>query len=1134
MFKKEEDLNLSDLIDIKFLQEFQDNFAKAMNVASITVDDRGPITQPSNFSDFCSKYTRGSELGLQKCIECDIKWGNFTSGPREPLIYTCHTGLTDFAVPIVVEGKYLGTILGGQVLTEPPNEDSFRKVARELLIDENEYIEALKKIKIMPIEKVREAANLLHLVANSISEISHKNLELIKKNQKESFYRTITETIRSSLDIGETKKKVVEIVGKALNTDRCFIIEYDKKTDNFLPINDEYLSSDSIIHYRGVDVNKEAPDFAGALKDGKNIIINNKGISINEYNRNFDIEKVAIKKYEINSALVVPLYYYDKLLGALAVHYVKKEHYIGEEEIELLKNIANQVSIAIHQANLYKITQVQAEREKLIGDIIAKSLSTFDINQIKQIVNDVGRITKADRCYFIQVDLAENKVSPVDFEGEYLSSSDIKSIIGYDFPREDMESFIEMLLMAKDLVFLDYELIRQDKSEKYRGVNNYSTLFELKTGMGIPLFYMGELKAILGIGYVKEKVFPSLDELDFLRILGNQIGMAFNQILLYQDTKKTAESEKALRKIMLSSVSTFDLKEAIKSMVTEAGMLFKADRCFFNEVDAETDSNLPIKDYAEYLSSSDIRSHLTRQTVKSETEGFIKVSKQRKVVFVEDVGKIYLPDDTRQMLVDDLSVKSYLIVPVFYGDIMYGSLVLHYVHNYKSFNQNELDMAQAIANQSAIVIHQTQLYKQTQAQAEREILLRKIFETMRSSLAINDTKNKVVNAVGKALNADRCFITEYNSTEDCFYIDRYSEYLLSTNEKSFVGVNTKNFKKNFFVDLLRNHHEINYANIEDFIVENNLQNTSEERFLRGYGIKSSYSIPIYYANSLFGYIVIDYTNDYRKLDENEIEFLRLISTQAGIALYHSELYVKAQESARFKGEFIANMSHEIKTPLNIIIGFSDILSESQLEHSKQVEYLKNINKSGKHLLALTNDIINISKIESGNIELNYEKIDSGQLIMSVVSSIKLIADTKNINIEVDIIRADISADKKMLTQILYNLLNNALKFTPEMGRIAIKSEVDDDKLIVSVEDTGIGINSDEYDIIFEKFKQVDSSYTRRQQGAGLGLSIAKKIIEQHNGSIHVESIKGKGARFWFILPNASKIDAQAYSSHCEM
>jgi len=326
MEAKDKKINLSDLIDVKFLQEFQDTLAKIMDVASVTVDNNGPITKPSKFTDFCIKQTTGNDVGFAKWNECCLKYGKIAAEKGEPVVYTCDTGLTDFVVPIMVEGENVGSILGGQVLIQEPNKDYFRKIARTLEIDEGKYLAEIAKVKILSSEKVEAAAHLLFLVANGISEISHKHLELVEKDKIDNLYKAIMETIRGSLDIEATKQAIVEIVGKALNADRCFIIEYDKSNDEFLTINDEYLSSNEITGYTGVDVNKDIPEFAAVLKKGKSVIINNKENCTKAYSQNYDIEINASEQYNVNSAFAFPLYYLDELIGALAIHYVDKKH----------------------------------------------------------------------------------------------------------------------------------------------------------------------------------------------------------------------------------------------------------------------------------------------------------------------------------------------------------------------------------------------------------------------------------------------------------------------------------------------------------------------------------------------------------------------------------------------------------------------------------------------------------------------------------------------------------------------------------------------------------------------------------------------------------------------------------------
>ncbi len=180
----EEDIKLSEVIDVEFLQKFQDTFAEATGMASIIVDSEGPVTRPSNFSDFCIMYTRESKEGFKRCNECDLRGGKISATTGEPYLYCCHARLRDFAAPIIVDGKLIGSVLGGQVLATPPDKELFKQTAKALEIDEEKYLDALDKIKIVPESQIEAAAKILFVVANAISEIGYRNWKLSKNTDR--------------------------------------------------------------------------------------------------------------------------------------------------------------------------------------------------------------------------------------------------------------------------------------------------------------------------------------------------------------------------------------------------------------------------------------------------------------------------------------------------------------------------------------------------------------------------------------------------------------------------------------------------------------------------------------------------------------------------------------------------------------------------------------------------------------------------------------------------------------------------------------------------------------------------------------------------------------------------------------
>jgi signal transduction histidine kinase len=229
---------------------------------------------------------------------------------------------------------------------------------------------------------------------------------------------------------------------------------------------------------------------------------------------------------------------------------------------------------------------------------------------------------------------------------------------------------------------------------------------------------------------------------------------------------------------------------------------------------------------------------------------------------------------------------------------------------------------------------------------------------------------------------------------------------------------------------------------------------------------------------------------------------------------------------QFKDEFMANMSHELRTPLNSIIGFSEILVDGLAGdiNEEQQEFINNILSSGKHLLLIINDILDLSKIRSGRMKLYIEEIRSDELITDIRQTISGVIQGKNqqftqiVNEKV----TTLNIDKKKVKQVLLNLLGNANKFTSEGGTIELQispaQQNGESAIRFSVADSGIGISPENFELIFDEFRQVDGSHSREYEGTGLGLPIAKKLVELHGGKIWVESKVNHGTTFHFTLP----------------
>jgi signal transduction histidine kinase len=295
------------------------------------------------------------------------------------------------------------------------------------------------------------------------------------------------------------------------------------------------------------------------------------------------------------------------------------------------------------------------------------------------------------------------------------------------------------------------------------------------------------------------------------------------------------------------------------------------------------------------------------------------------------------------------------------------------------------------------------------------------------------------------------------------------------------------------------------------------------------GFRSILAVPMLRAGATIGVLTLTRVGQPKPFTEKQIELVKVFADQAVIAIENVRLFNEIQDKTRqlevankHKSEFLANMSHELRTPLNAIIGFSEALLERMFGelNEKQADYLKDIHESGRHLLSLINDILDLSKIEAGRMELELSCFHLPTAISNAMTLIRERAQHHGIALGADIDPAlgELQADERKVKQILLNLLSNAVKFTPDGGRVDVSAKRDTTRVEIAVRDTGIGIAPEDQTALFEEFRQVGRDSLRRAEGTGLGLALTRKFAELHGGDIRVASEPGKGSTFTVSLP----------------
>jgi signal transduction histidine kinase len=502
----------------------------------------------------------------------------------------------------------------------------------------------------------------------------------------------------------------------------------------------------------------------------------------------------------------------------------------------------------------------------------------------------------------------------------------------------------------------------------------------------------------------------------------------------------------------------------------------------------------------------------------------------RQTLHIEDIRPLLDTEfaGTRAVRTADVGVRTVLVTPLLREGTPIGAILIRRTE-VRPFTEKQVALLKTFADQAVIAIENVRLFKELQART-RELArsveelqaLGEVGRAVSSTLDIETVLSTIVSRANQLAGTDGGMIYEYDAEAE--------EFHLRATQNLDMG----------FVDLLRSTRirkgegavgrmavTFEPAQIPDIELDASYQSRLRDAALRE-GYHALLAVPLLREHRIIGALLVNRRTP-GEFAPDVIELLRTFASQSALAIQNARLFQELEEKSRqlevadrHKSEFLASMSHELRTPLNAVIGFSEVLLDRMFGelNPKQDEYLQDILASGRHLLSLINDILDLAKIEAGRMELEVTDFHLPQAIDNAITLIRERAARRAITLEVDVDPrlGEIKGDERKVKQVLLNLLSNAIKFTPEGGRVKVQAGLADGFAEISVIDTGVGIAPEDHEAVFEEFRQVGSDYAKKHEGTGLGLTLSRRFVELHGGKIWVKSQLGQGATFTFTLP----------------
>jgi signal transduction histidine kinase len=640
-----------------------------------------------------------------------------------------------------------------------------------------------------------------------------------------------------------------------------------------------------------------------------------------------------------------------------------------------------------------------------------------------------------------------------------------------------------------------------------------------RTLLTVPLLKENELIGVIGI--YRQEVRPFTDkQIELVNNFASQAVIAVENARLLNelrqrtgDLSESLEQQTATSKVLeVISRSAFDLQAVFETVAESSVRLCGADRAFIYRFDGEflrmaVAFNTPQK-LKDFRSQNPIRPgrHI----------GSGRAALERRTVLIPDaLADSEYSDESKNIE----PLRTILAVPILKGDDLLGVIAIYTLEEVRPFADKQIALVETFADQAAIAIENVRLLDELRQSLEQQTATADMLKLIsRSTFDLKSVLNTLVESAARLCEAD---ITTISREKDGHYHvvaaygfppglqDYYETMPMDQGRGSLFGRILFERKPVQIVDVLA---DPEYAMRE-------LQKRA--------GFRTVLGVPLLRDGVPIGLLSVNRTT-VRPFTDKQIEFVTAFADQAAIAIENVRLFDEIQDKSRqlevasqHKSQFLANMSHELRTPLNAILGYTELMADGAYGEpsEKMLGILKRLEANGRHLLGLINDVLDLSKIEAGQLVLELSDYSVQDIAQTVRSTLEPLAADKKLGFKVEM-GAELPpgrGDGRRLTQVLINLVGNAIKFT-DAGEVAIKAEANNGSFHVSVRDTGPGISAADQAKLFQEFQQADNAITRKKGGTGLGLAISKRIIEMHGGKIWVESQVGQGSTFAFTLP----------------